>query len=173
LTFPHHKFTIPPVNAQEVSQQTPRAFVQRAQKATAYITFTEARKNGQSIGASSRAAGISRNTGTRYETLRLQEIEHENRLLDAKGAILTKTEVAEELSSTLRDCEPQYKAAIASSLAKVMGYEAPQRSQIEVRQIPASVNAWLEQLGTVDAEAKIIESSDCTPTKALTDKAST
>jgi len=155
-----------------VSHQTPKAFVQRAHRPTAYLTFSEARKNGQSIGASSRAAGISRNTGTRYETLRVQEMEHQNRLLDAKGAILSKTEVAENLSAALRDCEAQYKASIASSLAKVMGYEAPQRSQIEVRQIPASVNAWLERLDTVDAEAITIEAGDCKPPKALPPNAS-
>lgn len=163
------------MNACEAIQDTPKAYRERTNRPTAYLTFCEARKNGQSIGASAKAAGISRNSGTRYETLRIQGIEQENRLLDAKGAIATKTEVAEELSRSLRDCEPQYKASIASSLAKVMGYEAPTRSQIEVRAVPASVESWMQSCLTIDVS---IESDDKQLTerngqpKALTDKAS-
>lgn len=153
----------------------PKAFHERTGKPQAFITFCEARKNHQSIGASGRAAGISRATATRYETLRIQGIEQENRLLDAKGAIATKTEVAEELSRSLRDCEPQYKASIASSLAKVMGYEAPTRSQIEVRSVPASVESWMQSCLTIDvsieADDKQLTERNSQP-KALTDVAS-
>lgn len=158
------------MNASQACTEQESAYDVQPRKPQAFLTFCEARRNKQSIAASARAAGVSRPTGTRYETLRIQGIEQENRLLDAKGAIATKTEVAEELSRSLRDCEPQYKASIASSLAKVMGYEAPTRSQIEVRSVPASVEQWMQTCLTIDVtvDDKQLQASD--PPKALLDK---
>jgi hypothetical protein len=164
----------------EPAQQTPSQSKTRANKPSAFLTFCDARSNGQSIGLSARAAGVSRNTGTRYESLRIEAVEQENRLLDAKGRIASRNQTAEKLSAAMEDCPPQYLAGIATSLSKVMGYEAPTRSQIEVRAIPASVNAWLEGLGTVDTQpTRMIESNqhdvidaEVDPPKALSPKPS-
>jgi len=134
------------------------------------MAFTVALRNGSSIAEAARIAGVHRNTGISWAKV----IREHNRLHLERAAIADKSETAEILSGIMRDPETPapYRVNASAALAKIAGYEAPQRSQIEVRQIPASVNAWLEQLGTVDAEAKIIEDGDCTQPKALADKGS-
>lgn len=112
-------------------------------------------------------------TGTRWEGRRKAEQESENRLNLARSVIATKIETAEILSETLRTCESQYKAGVAASLARIQGYEAPQRSQIEVRQVPQSVLTWLDSVDAIDVQAESAEQiAQHTPPKALIDKAS-
>jgi hypothetical protein len=101
-------------------------------------------------------------------------VEHENRLIDAKNRIATRTEVAEHLSKQLKDAEPQYVASIASTLSKVMGYEAPTRSQVEIRTVPPSVQSWMDSLNTIEVQP-LEQLTDCeqsSPPKALSPKGS-
>ena len=112
-------------------------------------------------------------TGTRYELKRRSEEEHRQALESARGAIATKAETVGILSESLRKAEPQYIAPIAGALARIQGYEAPQRSQIEVRQIPASVMTWLDAIDAIDVnDEPALSLPETVPTKALVDKGS-
>lgn len=145
---------------------------QNSRKPDAYLTFCHSRSNGVSVTASARAAGISRVTGSRYEALRIQAVEQENRILDAEGRIATRNQLAEKLTKALQEAEPQYIAPIASSLSRVMGYDAPTRSQVEIRSVPASVEAWMDSLLTIDVSAEQRQELPPAQPKALMDKAS-
>lgn len=142
-------------------------------KPQAFLTFCESRKNGLTISSSAKASGISRPTATRYESLRIADIERENGLLDAEGRIATKNRLAEKLTTALDQAETQYIAGIAGALSRVMGYDAPSRSQVEVRSVPASVESWMQTCLTIDVEAESKQLQEHDPPKALTDKAST
>ena len=143
------------------------AIRKRAAKRDAFATFCTARLNGQSISAACRACGISRDSGTRWERRRLEDQVAQKWVDVENGVVATKNETAKILSDTLRACEPQYKAQVATALSKVMGYEAPQRSQVEVVQAHASTLAWLERIDTIEtSEPKAID-VESTPAKAL------
>lgn len=145
----------------------------KATKAEKFSLFVTARNNGATIALSCKAADISLATGGRYEQRRKQDEEREKRLAESMLAIAHKTEVAENLTERLRRCEDQYAAGIAEKLSKVMGYEAPTRSQVEVRQVPASVITWLDSLDVIDTNAQPIDAiAEPIQPKALTDKAS-
>lgn len=143
----------------------------RHNKPQAYLVFAESRRNGFSITASGKAAGVSRPTATRYETLRIADVERENRLLEARGKIASRNQLAEDLTETLREAEPQYKAQIASTLSRIMGYDAPTRSQIEVRSVPASVESWMQSCLTIDVTPEQPAITESNQPKALPDKA--
>lgn len=136
-------------------------------KVESYRAFCLARSNGLTITASARAAGVSRPCATDWERRRRHE--EETRIEDSRtaSALLSKTELAETLARGIKSTEPQYLAGMAKTYAVLMGMEAPSRTQVEVRQIPASVSAWLE---TIDAEPSVI---DVTPEPPLLASAAT
>jgi len=101
--------------------------------------FYLCRSNGLSIAASSDSVGVSRNTGSAWE----KQAKGLKAELDAKrGVIATKAQVAQKLTEALDQASPQYIAPIAGALSKVMGYDAPTRSEQIV--VHASVAQWID-----------------------------
>lgn len=94
----------------------------------------------------------------------------EDGLREARNVIASKNETAELLSEKMRTAEPQYVASIAGALSRVMGYDAPSRAQIEVRSVPANVEAWLSSCLTIDVAVDDKQLSESNPPKALLDK---
>lgn len=150
------------------SANTLKAVRNKARRAEAFQAFCLSRQNGLNITLSSKAAGISRMTGGRWESERKAALTGQNRLAASERSILARDQLAGLLSASVERCEDQYKANIATALSRVMGYDAPTRQQIEVRQIPASVTSWLEQIDAIDVEAEHVDSlPPATPSKAL------
>lgn len=153
-------------------------YLAKTRKAEKLSAFRIAIRNGLSATQAALSVGISRPTAFKWA----RAIRAEERVSPEESSVLHKQELAEILSEIAKDTEESgaYRVSAASTLSKVMGYDAPARSQIEVRAIPASVNAWLEGLGTVDTQpTRMIESNhhdvidaEVDPPKALSPKPS-
>lgn len=148
-------------------KRTDKATLNKARKAEAYQAFRLARSNGLTITASAEAAGVSRMTGSKWESQRKAAEQSGNGFDAARGPILARDELASLLSQSVARCDDQYRANMATALSRVMGYDAPTRQQIEVRQIPASVIGWLETVDAIDTTAEPAELSNPVQPKAL------
>lgn len=92
-------------------------------------TFNLSRANGQSVTASSRAAGISRRTGSVWEK---ERVANATQLSSRRAsALLTKVELGETYSQLVRsaDVDPRDKVAAGKSYADLMGLNEPTRTQ--------------------------------------------
>lgn len=120
-------------------------------------TFATALRNGATITEAAKVVGITRPTGSIWA----KEIRAANQIDASRSAIISKNQLAETLSKLVQDgnVDPRDRINAGKAAAEVLGYNAPTRSQVEVRQIPASVSAWLDSL---DADA-----IDVTPEPAL------
>lgn len=129
---------------QEPANTRPSVIARRASKSERRLAFAVAIRNGSSITDAARAVGITRNTGSAWA----RQIRERHNVEVTPDAIATKAELARTLTEVLRspDTAPPYKVTAAAGLSKVLGYDAPTRSQVEVRTVPASVSAWLDGL---------------------------
>lgn len=103
--------------------------------------FYAARKQGINISASARMAKVSRATGERWERLSKSGLaEQEAR----RAVIATKTDAAKVLSDIVTDSQvaPRDRVNAVATLSKVMGYDAPTRSEQVI--VHASVAQWIE-----------------------------
>ena len=126
-------------------------------KRTAFYT---ARKNGASITQAAKLAGIHRDTGTRWaaeEKIRSTQLEARS------GAVATKQEIAAKLTEIgLHDPDvaPRDRVNAVATLSKVMGYDAPTRSEQII--VHASVAQWVDAQKAIDVQpspAKALPSS--------------
>lgn len=120
-----------------------------ATKAEQRLAFKVALANGATPTEAARTVGVNRNTGAAWAKQIKAKIDVDASLRDT---IASKTDVAATLTELVNspDTPPPYKVNAATALSRLMGYDAPTRSQVEVRQVPASVSAWLDGM-TVDA----------------------
>lgn len=126
--------------ARSTSEKTVSAYT----KAERRISFARARVEGLSIRQAARAAGVSPGTGTSWERMRKTK----GLIAEAVGAIVQREEAQGILTAIAQHPEtpPAVKIAALAERAKVDGWYAPTRSQVEVRQVPATVIAWLDSL---------------------------
>lgn len=155
------------------SNRTVRSVKSTATRGEKRLAFNVAMRNGSTIAEASRIAGISRTSGNSWA----KQFRAAEGLQRERDAIASKTEVAERLTALMRDPEvpPPYQVQAAAQHSRLMGYDAPSRSQIEVRSVPASVESWMQSCLTIDVATepdiqRVTGQNE--PLKALTDKAS-
>ena len=106
------------------------------------LAFIGAIKAGNNVSQAARISGISRQTGAIWKK-HIDNGEFNN--VPGVERLLTKQETLEILAKIARDEEQTaaYRINALSLEADVQGKKAPARSLVEVRQVPASVVAWL------------------------------
>ena len=112
-----------------------------ATKAERLIAFRRAVASGCSLVEAAKAAGISDRTATRWrKDMGTGSLSSK----DAASAVATKGEAATILTAIARNDgeSAAYRVAAVDKLSKVMGYDAPTRT--EVIQVNATVEQWLE-----------------------------
>lgn len=135
-------------NYDRMPESSNKRTIARMTKAEIRTAFRVAIENGMNVSEASRAVGINRNTGAIWA----RQIRASKSVDTERGLVADKAESAKVLTEIIRspsEAAP-YKVNAVTRLSAMMGWDAPTRSQVEVRQVPASVSAWLDGL-TVDA----------------------
>lgn len=105
--------------------------------------------------------GVNRNTGIEWaRQAKVRAAEQQARA----GSIATKTEIAAELTRLAlhqEDVAPRDKVNAVATLSKVMGYDAPTRSETVI--IQASVRDWIEAQRQIAIEASAQGQVDISP----------
>lgn len=134
-------------------------------KAEARIAFYVALDNGATAAEAARLIGISRTTAYQWvkhhKSVKLSKV--------ASDAIVSKVEGAQELSKLIRreDIDPRDKIGAIKTLNEQMGYNAPTRSEVTQRIIPASVMSWLAESDVIDVTPEPAQLDKPATTKAL------
>lgn len=121
-----------------------------ANRAEQKLTFLTSRKSGLTIAASARAAGVSENTGQRWDRDRKR-----GALLNSALAtpLMAKSEARAILADRVKDPLAPTAAIVQALalLARLEGWEAPARIEQTVRQVPQGVVAWIDSLRVAPA----------------------
>lgn len=124
----------------------------RANRADRILAFCQLRSAGFTLADIAKRICVSYGTCQNYEKLYRDKRERAYLEAKAQGEIADKAEVARALTAIIRqESDTRDKIAASSGLSKVMGYDAPQRIQSEIRIIPQSVVAWIDTVALPDA----------------------
>lgn len=158
--------------ASEVSQSSVTSESTQPSKLSQRALFFSARKQGHSVSASARIAGVSRATGVRWSRL---EKASQAELSERLGAVATKTQVVAELTRIGMDegLAPRDKVNALAALNKAMGYDAPTRTEnvtliVQATSIDLIKQRTAARLAATNADRAL--SAEAIAIKALPDK---
>ncbi len=107
------------------------------------IAFCEARKQGRTIVDSCGIAGISRQSGSRWERQR-RMVEEGNKPLDPLGPHLSRGEALALVSEDYRTGDWRTRQQTLGTISAMMGWNAPSKSEVTHRVVPQQTTDWID-----------------------------
>jgi len=141
-----------------------------ATKAEKRLAFEAAVKAGAPIKGTADTLGVPESTARSWRS-RMKRLDAAE--VARNSALMSRGELAERFQRQLERAEDANDGELVikcgTAYARLMGLEAPQRSEVMVRSVPASVVSWLHaRIDTRQADDSDALLESATPTKQIT-----